>query len=58
MPNIKSDIQLAEYLIDKAEVAVVPGSAFGQEGHIRISFATNKEILSEAMNRIEKAVTL
>ena len=51
--NLSDDIELSDYLIEKANVAVVPGSAFGAKGHIRISFATNMELLKEAVNRIE-----
>ena len=39
--------------IENANVAVVPGSAFGAKGHIRLSFATSMELLKEAVNRIK-----
>jgi aspartate aminotransferase len=45
---------MAEYLLNKAEVALVPGSAFGAEGHLRLSYATSMEILDKALDRIEK----
>ena len=51
--NLSDDIQLSDYLIEKANVAVVPGSAFGAKGHIRFSFATSMELLKKAVNRIE-----
>ncbi|MFW5432615.1 MAG: pyridoxal phosphate-dependent aminotransferase, partial [Methylophilaceae bacterium] len=51
-----SDMALAEYLLEKFDVAVVPGSAFGAEGYFRVSFATSMENLKEALNRIEKAL--
>ena len=51
--NLSDDIELSDYLIEKANVAVVPGSAFGAKGHIRISFATSMELLKDAVNRIE-----
>ena len=51
--NLSDDIELSDYLIEKANVAVVPGSAFGAKGHIRLSFATSMELLKEAVNRIE-----
>jgi len=54
--DIDDDIALAEFLINKANVAVVPGSAFGSPGHARLSFATSMEILQEALNRIEAAL--
>ena len=51
-----TDMALAEYLLEKFDVAVVPGSAFGAEGYFRISFATSMDNLKEALNRIEKAL--
>ena len=51
--NLSDDIELSDYLIENANVAVVPGSAFGAKEHIRISFATSMELLKEAVNRIE-----
>jgi len=51
--NLSDDIELSDYLIENANVAVVPGSAFGAKGHIRLSFATSMELLKEAVNRIE-----
>lgn len=54
--GIDDDVQLAAYLIENANVAVVPGSAFGQPGYMRISFATSMENLEKALDRIEKAL--
>jgi aspartate aminotransferase len=51
--GINNDIELAEYLLDKAGIAVVPGSAFGAPGYIRLSFATNMDNLKAAMDRLE-----
>ena len=50
--NIKNDSELALHMLNVAKVAVVPGSAFGQEGHIRISIAIDMDSLKEAMRRI------
>ena len=50
--NITNDTELALHLLNTAKVAVVPGSAFGQEGHIRISIAIDMDSLKEAMKRI------
>jgi len=47
---------LSEYLLEKAGVAVVPGSAFGAEGYFRISFATSMKNLEMALERIQKAL--
>jgi aspartate aminotransferase len=51
-----TDIALSEYLLVEAGVAVVPGSAFGSEGYIRLSFATSMENLQEALKRMAKAL--
>jgi aspartate aminotransferase len=53
LDEVDDDIQLASYLLDKVGVALVPGSAFGCPGHIRISFATSMENLKEAIHRIK-----
>ncbi len=52
LENINDDMELAEYLLNEAGVALVPGSAFGQPGYMRLSFATSMENLSEALKRI------
>ncbi len=51
-----TDIALSEYLLVDGGVAVVPGSAFGSEGYIRLSFATSMDNLSKAVERIAKAL--
>ncbi len=50
--GVNDDVQLAEYLLNEAGVALVPGSAFGQPGYMRLSFATSMENLREALKRI------
>ena len=50
-----TDIAMSEYLLEHAGVAVVPGSAFGSEGYMRLSFATSMENLQNAISRIAKA---
>ncbi len=52
-----TDIALSEYLLVEAGVAVVPGSAFGSEGYIRLSFATSMENLKNALQRVKKALS-
>ena len=54
--NECSDIAFSEYLLEKAGVAVVPGSAFGCEGYIRLSYATSMENLKVALERISRAL--
>jgi aspartate aminotransferase len=51
-----TDMALADYLLEKFDVAVVPGSAFGAEGYFRISFATSMDNLRNALDRIERAL--
>jgi aspartate aminotransferase len=51
-----TDVALSEYLLEHAGVAVVPGSAFGSEGYIRLSFATSMNNLENAIARIAKAL--
>ena len=53
---LKNDTDIVEWLLETAEVAAVPGVAFGLEPFFRISYATSLDLLKEAMNRIEKAV--
>jgi aspartate aminotransferase len=53
-----TDLALADYLLDEFGVAVVPGSAFGAEGYFRISFATSMENLKNALERIERALSV
>ena len=52
--NLKDDLELTEFLLEKANIAVVPGSAFGTPGHLRISIATSKKQISSAIDRIEE----
>ena len=54
--TLKNDTDIVEWLLETAEVAAVPGVAFGLEPFFRISYATSLDLLKEAMNRIEKAV--
>ncbi|MFY9260491.1 MAG: pyridoxal phosphate-dependent aminotransferase [Gallionella sp.] len=51
-----TDVALSNYLLEQAEVAVVPGSAFGSEGYIRLSFATSMQNLEKALARLAAAL--
>lgn len=51
-----TDVALSEYLLENGGVAVVPGSAFGSEGYMRLSFATSMDNLQQAMQRLAKAL--
>ena len=50
------DHELCDFLLEKAHVATVAGSAFGAPGYLRLSFATSEETLQEAARRIQKAL--
>ena len=56
LDGIRDDVQLGEYLIEHAGVALVPGSAFGAPGYVRISYATSMQNLEKAMERIQGAL--
>jgi aspartate aminotransferase len=48
----KDDLALSDLLLQKSLVAVVPGSAFGAPGHLRLSFATSDQVLKSCLERI------
>ena len=54
IPGINNDVELAEHLLNEAGVALVPGSAFGTPGCLRLSFATSMELLNSALDRLRK----
>ena len=54
--KINNDDELAMYLLNEGKVAVVPGSAFGMSGHLRLSIALDLKSLEIAMNRIKKTL--
>ena len=54
--GLADDIALATHLLERTLVATVPGSAFGAPGHLRISYATSDEALSEGLSRIHDAL--
>lgn len=54
--TISNSLELADYLLEEALVAVVPGSAFGDPNCIRISYATSEKVLKEATKRISEAL--
>ena len=51
--DIEDDVAAANLLLDQGGVALVPGSAFGAPGYLRLSFATSMENLEKALDRIE-----
>ena len=52
-----TDVEFAEKMLNEAEVALVPGSAFGTPGHMRLSYATSMENLETAISRLAKALS-
>ncbi|MDR1122832.1 MAG: pyridoxal phosphate-dependent aminotransferase [Endomicrobium sp.] len=54
--TINTDLEFADYLLNCAKVAVVPGMAFGAEGYIRLSYATSIENIKLGMDRFETAL--
>ena len=50
--GISNDVEFSSWVLDKAGVAIVPGSAFGTEGHVRLSFATSMDNLQQSMQRM------
>jgi len=56
MPDIRDDVELAAWMLENAGVAMVPGTAFGAPGHLRLSFATSMENLQSCVQRIKGAL--
>ena len=56
LDGVKNDIELGDYLLEQAEVALVPGSAFGAKGYMRLSCATSMENLETAIKRLGDAL--
>ena len=54
--TISNSSDLAAYLLDEADVAVVPGVDFGHDDHIRLSYATSMKNIEEGLKRIQSAV--
>ena len=51
-----TDVELVEFLLNEADIACVPGSAFGAPGYLRFSFACSLESLQESIRRIKRAM--
>jgi aspartate/methionine/tyrosine aminotransferase len=49
-------VELAELILEEAEVAVVPGEAFGTPGYLRLSYALGDDDLAEGVGRIQRLV--
>jgi|TARA_B100001123_G_scaffold61664_1_gene67319 aspartate aminotransferase len=55
---LKNDIDVCAYILKEAEVSVSPGSFFGKKDYFRVCYTAEKNLLSEALNRISNAFTL
>jgi len=55
--KITNSTELIDYLLDEANVATVPGAAFGNDSHIRLSYATSLKNIEEGMKRINNAIS-
>jgi aspartate aminotransferase len=51
--DVSTDVALCERLLDEAGVALVPGTAFGAQGHVRLSFAASQATLDDALARLD-----
>jgi len=52
-----NDVELADFLLESALVATVPGSVFGANGHIRLSYATSRTDIEQGVQRIKEALS-
>jgi aspartate/methionine/tyrosine aminotransferase len=55
--TLETDLDLAGYLLEEARCAVVPGTAFGSPGFVRMSYAASNEMIREGLERIGDAVS-
>jgi aspartate aminotransferase len=53
---INNSLELSTYLLEQGKVALVPGSAFGDDRYIRLSYATSMENVKKGLDRIEEAL--
>jgi aspartate aminotransferase len=54
--TLLTSADLADYLLDKADVAVIPGGEFGNDDHMRLSYATSVAKIEEGLHRIRQAI--
>ena len=53
--GLKDDVEFSTYCLEKLNIALVPGSAFGAPGYVRFSFATSMDNIQQAVERLAKA---
>jgi len=51
--KIENSVDLSDFILKEAEVALIPGNAFEAEGYLRLSYATSMEDIQEGLDRIE-----
>lgn len=54
--DLKNSLEFSKMLLEKAHIAVVPGSAFGDDDRIRLSYATNMKNIEAGMNRLIETI--
>jgi len=54
--EIKNSVEMAEYLLEKYKVAVVPGAAFGDDKHLRLSYTQREDKIREGINRLHNGI--
>ncbi|MDC9714234.1 MAG: pyridoxal phosphate-dependent aminotransferase [Gammaproteobacteria bacterium] len=52
--GLKDDVELSTYCLEKLNIALVPGSAFGASGYVRFSFATSMDNIKQAIEKLSK----
>jgi aspartate aminotransferase len=55
-PGRKDSMEMADFLLDRARIAVTPGVAFGAEGYLRFSYAAGEEALTEGIRRFRESL--
>ena len=55
-PGRANSMELSDFLLDKAKVAITPGIAFGAEGYLRMSYATSEKAITEGLKRIKETI--
>lgn len=54
--TLETDLDVCDFLLDAARIALVPGTAFGAPAHVRLSYATSRALVSEGLSRMDAAV--
>lgn len=54
--TLENDLDVTEFLLSEAHIAVVPGSAFGAEGYVRFSYATSETLINQGLDQVESAI--